>query len=61
MLSAAVSCAVAYLLTINFSNLWLILILRIVIVATLYFCIMKFMHAQILEDSIAFFMKKTKK
>lgn len=60
MLSAAVSCAVAYLLTINFSNLWLILILRIVIVATLYFCIMKFMHAQILEDSIAFFMKKTK-
>ena len=60
MLSAAVSCAVAYLLTTNFSNLWLILILRIVIVATLYFCIMKFMHAQILEDSIAFFMKKIK-
>ena len=58
MLTAALACAVAYFLTLSVTTLWLVLSLRIVIVAAIYLGIMKLAHAQILEECIAFARRK---
>lgn len=58
MLTAATACAIAYFITLSITNLWLLLPLRIIIVAALYLGVMKLAHAQILEECIAFVRRK---
>ncbi len=58
MLTAAAACAIAYFITLSITNLWLLLPLRIIIVAALYLGVIKLAHAQILEECIAFVRRK---
>jgi O-antigen/teichoic acid export membrane protein len=60
MLLSLLVMGVVYILTMGVSNLWLALLLRIVMAASLYFVIMKFAQAKILEECINFVRRKRK-
>lgn len=60
MLLSLLAMGVVYILTMGVSNLWLALLLRIVMAASLYFVIMKFAQAKILEECINFVRRKRK-
>jgi len=49
--------AFTYVVTLPITNIWLLLIAKIAIAVVLYVGIMKFAHAQILEDCLAYFFK----
>ena len=59
MLLSLLVMGVVYILTMGVSNLWLALLLRIVMAASLYFVIMKFAQAKILEECINFVRRKS--
>ena len=44
----------------DYASLWLLLISRVVLVALLYFLIMKAARAKILDESLAFLFRKNK-
>ena len=56
--AAALTMALTWLLTHQIDNLWALLLSRIVIAAAIYFIIMKAAHAKILDECIAFLLKK---
>jgi hypothetical protein len=58
--AAALTMALTWLLTHQIENLWALLLSRIVIASAIYFIIMKAAHAKILDESIAFLLKKKK-
>ena len=47
-----------HILTSSISNLWLLLFSRIIIAALLYYAIMRVAHVKILQECIAFVLKK---
>lgn len=57
LVSAAVMTAV-WLLTRGIGNLWLLLLCRIVLAASLYFVAMKLMHAKILDECIGYLKRR---
>lgn len=52
---------VTYLLTRWLENIYLLLLVRLVISAAIYFCIMKLLKVQILEECLAFAKGKFRK
>ena len=61
MLCAAFTMGVTYLLTRWLENIYLLLLVRLVISAAIYFCIMKLLKVQILEECLAFAKGKFRK
>ncbi len=61
MLCAAFTMGVTYLLTRWLENIYLLLLVRLVISAAIYFCIMKLLKVQILEECLAFTKGKFRK
>ena len=45
---------VTYFMTRSLQNIYLLLLVRLLVSATIYFCIMKLLKVQILEECIAF-------
>ena len=58
MLIALVVMGVTYLVTQFISNMYLLLVVRILLAATLYVLTMKLLHARILEECIEFIRSK---
>lgn len=54
MLCAAATMVVTYFMTRSLQNIYLLLLVRLLVSATIYFCIMKLLKVQILEECIAF-------
>lgn len=54
MLCAAATMVVTYFMTRSLQNIYLLLLVRLLVSATIYFCIMKLQKVQILEECIAF-------
>lgn len=61
MLSAVAVMAVTWPVTSPISNLWLLLICRIVLAAVLYLGIIRMVHAEILNEGIEFIKNKIKR
>ena len=61
MLCAAFTMGATYLLTRWLENIYLLLLVRLVISAAIYFCIMKLLKVQILEECLAFAKGKFRK
>jgi len=53
--------AATYFMTMTITNIYLLIILRVIIAATLYFAIMKLAHVVILDECINFVKKKLKR
>ena len=58
MLCSAATMLVTYLLTISLTNIYLLLAVRVLLCMVIYFAIMKALKVQILEECIAFAMRK---
>ena len=54
MLCAAATMVATYFITRSLQNIYLLLLVRLLVSATIYFCIMKLLKVQILEECIAF-------
>lgn len=54
MLCAAATMVVTYFMTRSLQNIYLLLLVRLLVSAIIYFCIMKLLKVQILEECIAF-------
>ena len=54
MLCAAATMVATYFMTRSLQNIYLLLLVRLLVSATIYFCIMKLLKVQILEECIAF-------
>ena len=50
-----------YLITMKIENVYLLIAIRIIIAATLYFAVMKLAHVVILDDCIKFVKQKFSK
>lgn len=61
MLIALAVMALTYLVTVHISNMWVLLVARVLIAAALYIMVMKLLHARILEDCIEFIRSKKSK
>ena len=61
LLASAGVMVVTYLLTMQITLLWLLLVVRIVLAAVLYYAVMKIAKVQILDECMQFVMKKIKK
>ncbi len=61
MLCAAAVMVATYFLTLWLDNIYFLLLLRLVVSATLYFCIMKLLKVQILEECLGFMKRKAGK
>ena len=56
--TALIMAVIAYCLTASLHNPWLLIASRLAIACTLYVVALKLMHAQILNESIAFLRSK---
>ncbi len=54
VLCAAATMVVTYFMTRSLQNIYLLLLVRLLVSATIYFCIIKLLNVQILEECIAF-------
>lgn len=61
MLIALAVMAVAYVVTLPISNIYLLLLLRVIVAASLYVLTMKLLHAKIFEECIDFLRSRIKK
>ena len=60
-LAAAITMAITYYATRTITNIYLLLIVRCVIAALIYYAVMKLCKVQILAECEQFFLKKIKK
>lgn len=60
MLAAIAVMTVTHFLTLSIESLWLLLLARIVIAALLYYGVMRVAGAKILDECLAFFLKRKK-
>ena len=60
-LAAALTMAVTWVITRQIGPLWVLLLSRIAIAAAVYFIIMKSAHARILDECMAFLLKRKQK
>lgn len=61
MLCAAATMVVTYYLTVALQNIYLLLVVRLFVSATLYFLIMRILKVQILDECLAFVKRKVTK
>ncbi len=61
MLAAAAVMCLVWPLTAGIGDLWLLLGVRVVLAAALYFAVMKLTHARILDECIEYVLKKKKR
>lgn len=59
MLCAAATMVATWFITRGIDNLWLLLLVRVVVAAALYYAVMRLLRVQILDECVAFIRRKT--